>query len=231
MSYPITQFASDTLTSTKNSPANLPLRLNLVVLLLTGLADVVLFGDLQMCFAELFQHHKVLQKCLEVAKDSLDHELVNKETKLGILVSLWRTFRIVLEKHGNAKAMRNTRETHRLKKEELVKTSCCWFSAEVGLASVTMAFLSKKESLMTENGQIALLFEEIGRVVKAVGLCPASTSQDLSYTYLKETRLALSMIFNETMKCFVSLSSQPSQSSNSHVIEVMAKKCLLNRSS
>ena len=78
MSYPITQFASDTLTSTKNSTEdNLPLRLNLVVLLLTGLSDVVLFGDLQLCFAELFQHHKVLQKCLEVAKDSLGMLAIN----------------------------------------------------------------------------------------------------------------------------------------------------------
>ena len=102
--------------------------------------------------------------------------------------------------------MRNTRETLRLKKEELVKTCCCWFSeAEFGLASVTMAFLSNKEMFLTDHS--ALLFEEIGRVVKLFHLCQArSNSQDLSYSYLKETRLALTMIFNETMKLFIALS-------------------------
>ena len=228
MSYPLAQFASDTLTSTKNSPSNINLRLNLVALLLTGLSDVVLFGDLQLCFSELFQHHKILHKCLEVVQNALGHTQVKNEVKISTLVCLWRTFRVILEKHANPKAVKTTRELYRLKKEELVKSSCIWFSADSGLASVTLSFLANKMSTIEDKCDLdraAALFAEIGRIVKAVGLCTLGSQDTSSYGYLKETRVALSLIFNEATKLFLYFSQQCNVQ---HVITDAIAKCLFN---
>ena len=236
MSYPLVQFASDTLTSTKNLPSNISLRLNLAALLLTGLSDVVLFGDLQLCFSELFQHHKILHKCLEVVKDAFK---LKNGVKISILLALWRTFRVILEKHANPKTMKTTRELYRLKKEELVKSSCSWFSnAESGLASVTLAFLARFKLSTDECEATGELFKEIGRIVKAVGLChrtttPGSESSsnanpDTSYGYLKETRVSLSLIFNEATKVFIYFSQQQCKMKQHNVIMGAIAKCLFN---
>ena len=241
MSYPLVQFASDTLTSTKNLPSNVSLRLNLAALLLSGLSDVVLFGDLQLCFSELFQHHKVLHKCLEVVKDALVHAQVKNGVKISILLCLWRTFRIILEKHANPKTMKTTRELYRLKKEELVKSSCSWFSnPESGLASVTLTFLARFNMSTVANNdchntgsEAAELFKEIGRIVKAVGLCrtpglSADNAPDTSYGYLKETRVSLSLIFNEATKLFIYFSQLQCNMKQHNVIVGAIAKCLFN---
>ena len=67
MSYPLVQFSSDTVTKTGSARA---LRINLISLLLSGLADVVIFGEVE-AIIELFHHHKVLYKCLDLASDVL----------------------------------------------------------------------------------------------------------------------------------------------------------------
>ena len=73
MSYPLVQFSSDTVTKTGSARA---LRINLISLLLSGLADVVIFGEVE-AIIELFHHHKVLYKCLDLARDVLSSKVWN----------------------------------------------------------------------------------------------------------------------------------------------------------
>ena len=103
MSYPLVQFASDTLSSVRNATSNnITLQINLVALLLTALADVTIFCDLPSVH-ELFNHHKVLHKCLDVSRDTLNQTSVSLELKLQLIACLLRPFRITLQKHTNTK--------------------------------------------------------------------------------------------------------------------------------
>ena len=109
MSYPLVQFTSDTLTTTKAaaSSGHLLLRLHLMALLLTCMADVLIFGSLDMII-ELLHQHKVLHKCLELARDALSPGLgggtgLESELKVQMLTCLLRVFRVTLEKHANPK--------------------------------------------------------------------------------------------------------------------------------
>ena len=128
MSYPLVQFASDTLAASKNS---LGLKVNLMTLLLTALSDVVIFGEIQ-AISDLFFHHRCLDKCLEISQ---------AELKIQVVPALLRLFRICLEKHANHKALK-------LKNvdvsQELVRQICHWFSrSQTGLAHYTACLIQE----------------------------------------------------------------------------------------
>ena len=105
MSYPLVQFASDSLNSLRNNSVNSQLRINLVALLLTSLSDVCLSNDLQ-ALHELLHHYKVFNKCVAVIQDSFKHSTtVNQTTNVQLTAALLRSFRMTLEKYGNPKAI------------------------------------------------------------------------------------------------------------------------------
>ena len=198
MSYPLVQFASDTVTKTSARA----LRINLISLLLSGLADVVIFGEVE-AIIELFHHHKVLYKCLDLARDvQSSADLVN-EIKLHVVASLMRAFRVTLEKHTRlcgavgAGASAAGVDTHRSLREDLVKHVCGWFTN--GLAQMVTACITDVSLLQScPDALITALLSEIGQVVRAVGLCQfhgSKRADETSYHYLKETRSSLANLF------------------------------------
>ena len=110
MSDSLILFASDTLTTTQHaSSGHFLLRLHLMVLILTCLADVVIFGEAG-AIMELFHQHKVLHKCLEVSRDAL--LLSESDLKVQMLSCLLRVFRVTLKKHANPKVSLSPIESH-----------------------------------------------------------------------------------------------------------------------
>ena len=123
MSYPLVQFAADSL---RNSSIHIQLRINLVALLLTSLSDVSLSNDLQ-ALHDLLHHYKVLNKCADVVHECFrpkqtstsissshyEQQPSNKPTQaigtmsnnemtaIHLTTILLRTFRTTLEKYGN----------------------------------------------------------------------------------------------------------------------------------
>ena len=158
MSYPLVQFASDTVTKTSSTS----LRINLISLLLSGLSDVVIFGEVE-AIIELFHHHKVLYKCLELAQDVLSSTDILNELKVHIVSTLIRVFRATLTKHTNHKTLRGGGDTPRSFREVLVKHLCGWFTN--GLAQMVTACMTNFPMLQgCQEDLLIILFSEIGQV-------------------------------------------------------------------
>ena len=212
MSYPLTQFASDTLTKTQN----LRLRVNLVTLLLTGLADVVIFGEVE-AIVQLLHHHKVLYKCLEIAQQdlaTLEDQDPLSDLRVRLVAALLRVFRVTLQKHANHRRLRDPRKdvASRTHQEELVKHVCGFFSRGLAHLVITSYFSETINSWTLASGTppalVSSIFEEIGSIVKMIGLCSHGSSvgsrvtrvEEASYLYLRETRDSLANLMNEMLR-------------------------------
>jgi hypothetical protein len=100
MSYPLAQFSSDTLITLRDVSNKSHLKLNLVQLMLTALADVTLCCDVKSIH-ELYNHYKVLYKCLDVYRDS--SVVIGKKVLAQLTVGLLRPFRITLQRYVGSK--------------------------------------------------------------------------------------------------------------------------------
>ncbi len=104
MSYPLVQFSSDTLSSIKDVSGKDLLKVHLVELMLTALADVTLCCDVKPVH-ELYNHYKVLYNCLNVlklwlkpAQGDAKHVLV-----MQLVLGLLRPFHIVINRYIGSK--------------------------------------------------------------------------------------------------------------------------------
>ena len=196
MSYPLVQFAADSL---RNSSIHIQLRINLVALLLTSLSDVSLSNDLQ-ALHDLLHHYKVLNKCADVVHECFrpkqtstsissshyEQQPSNKPTQaigtmsnnemtaIHLTTILLRTFRTTLEKYGNPKFIADPKVSSRSKKEDVVKHICLWFSQEkLGMAHLlNTCVLQSNQLIQCDEKLVGIIFHEIGAIMRLVGLCP-----------------------------------------------------------
>ena len=98
-------------------------------------------------------------------------------------------------------------------REDLVKHVCGWFTN--GLAHIVTTYITNLTTLQgCQDDLLTILLNEIGQVVKTVGLCQfngAKVKDDASYHYLKETRSSLATLFLGIIHIAPEIAKNPSQ--------------------